>query len=72
MFQTDVSELRDYNNPIEIADNGIPIEVNLDILLKKIVLSPYANKFFKIHFENLIERYDIESEIITESKLLDR
>lgn len=72
MFQTDVSELRDYNNPIENAENGIPINVNLDILLKKIVLSPYAKKFFIIHFENLIKRYDIESEIITESKLLDR
>ncbi|GEM_PF-3518775 len=71
MFQTDVSLLREYNNPINNADNGIPIKVNLHILLKRIVISPTVNNYFNIPFEDLIKRYGIDPKIISTSQISD-
>ena len=71
MFRTDASLLRDYKNPINNAHNGIPIKVNLHTLLKKIVISPTANDYFNIPFEDLIRRYNINPNIISRSQIVD-
>ena len=71
MFETDVSLLREYKNPINNADKGIPIEVNIHTLLKKIVISPTVKDYFNLPFVDLIERYEIDPEIISRSEILD-
>ena len=71
MFRTDASLLRDYKNPINNAHNGIPVKVNLHTLLKKIVISPTVNDYFNIPFEDLIERYNINPNIISRSQIVD-
>lgn len=71
MFRTDVSLLRDYQNPINNAKNGISINVNLRTLLKKIVVSPTVNDYFNIHFKDLIKRYNIDPDIIKPSQIVD-
>ena len=71
MFRTDASLLRDYQNPISNAHNGIPIKVNLDTLLKKIVISPTVNDYFNFSFEDLIKRYGIDPNIISRSEIVD-
>ena len=71
MFRTDASVLRDYKNPIKNADNGIPIDISLHTLVKKIVVSPTVNDYFNIPFEDLIKRYDIDPSIISRSQIVD-
>ena len=71
MFKTDASLLREYKNPINNADKGIPIEVNIHTLLKKIVISPTVKDYFNLPFVDLIERYEIDPGIISRSEILD-
>ena len=71
MFRTDASLLQDYKNPINNAHNGIPVKVNLHTLLKKIVISPTVNDYFNIPFEDLIEHYNINPNIISRSQIVD-
>ena len=71
IFRTDASLLRNYKNPINNAHNGIPIEVNLQTLLKKIVISPTFNDYFNIPFEDIIRHYNINPNIISMSQIVD-
>lgn len=51
-------------NAIEKIEKGISIEVNLQILLKRIVVSPNFNRYFYQTFEKLLECYNIDPNII--------
>ena len=48
---------------------GIPIKINLQILLKAIVISPNASEYFRKPFVNLIKNYNIDPAIVYRSAI---
>ena len=48
---------------------GIPIKINLQTLLKAIVISPNANKYFHEPFRRLIENHNIDPAIVFPSAI---
>ena len=53
----------------KIPKGGIPIKINLQTLLKSIVISPNANEYFYKPFINLIENYNIDRAIVYSSAI---
>ena len=49
--------------------NGISMKINLQTLLKKIVISPNVNEYFRKPFINLIESHNIDPAILHPSKI---
>ena len=56
-------------NIMKSIPKGIPIKVNLQTLLKAIVISPNANKYFQEPFRKLIKSYNIDPSIVQHSAI---
>lgn len=59
----------DQTNIMKNIPKGIPIKINLQTLLKTIVISPNAKKYFREPFTKLIENYDINPSIVRRSDI---
>ncbi len=56
-------------NAIKEIEKGVSVETNLQILLKRIVVSPNFNRYFYQTFEKLLECYNIDPRIISFSEI---
>ena len=56
-------------NIMKDLPKGIPVGLNLQSLLKKIVISPKVNDYFYKPFEDLIKCYGINPDIISLSEI---
>ena len=56
-------------NIMKDIPKGIPIKINLQTLLKAIVISPNANEYFHEPFRKLIENHNIDPKIVYHSAI---
>jgi hypothetical protein len=56
-------------NIMEKMPEGIPIKVNIQTLLKRIVISPNANKYFHKPLIKLMKENDLDPGIVSLSKI---
>ena len=68
LFKEESRYLRaDQTNIMKDIPKGISIKVNLQTLLKAIVISPNANEYFREPFRKLIKNYNIDPAIVRRS-----
>ncbi|MDE0635505.1 MAG: hypothetical protein OXI43_06600 [Candidatus Poribacteria bacterium] len=53
----------------DIPPEGIPVRTNINQLIQKVVISPYAKKFFKEQLKKLLEKHNMNPDIVEKSKI---
>ncbi len=68
-FENGFPEFGSVDNQEGFPKEGMDIPVNLDVLIEKVVLSPYAENWYRDIITKLARHYGLDNSIITTSEL---